>query len=388
MKEQIIRRPLGNTGEYVTELSLGAMNLRLLDTEEEGISIINKVLDLGINLIDTARAYTMVKADGSIIESEVLVKKALSRYEGLDEAIFIVTKGHGYDIDTFDKDLGISLEKLGIKEKNELRIGENIVKLIYFFHGLTEERWNTMKSSGVLEHAKKLQDEGVFTYLGFSSHNGHEKYIEEAIESGYFEVTELPYNVFAPSMEKLIKLAQDKGMGIINMKCFGGNGMVTKSELFKDYCDISTSKRLQFCLSSPYITTVDVGCRFVEELIEDVDTAMLPKLSKKECSDLIESAKRVGASTENTCRECTHCLEKFECPQKIDFPKILALHTRYKVANEFECDINPIKAQYKLVREEAIKCIACNLCLEWCEYKLNISELMKETDVLLRDYEE
>ena len=28
MKQEVIRRPFGNTGEMVTEISLGAMNLR------------------------------------------------------------------------------------------------------------------------------------------------------------------------------------------------------------------------------------------------------------------------------------------------------------------------------------------------------------------------
>lgn len=202
MKQLITRRPLGNTGECVTEISLGAMNLRTLDTEEEGITMIQKALDYGINLIDTARAYSEVKPDGSMIESEVMVNKAMTAYEGLSEPIIIITKGHGYEIEEFDKDLQTSLDKLGVSGRNDLYIGDNRIKLVYFFHGINEERWTTMKHSGVLDHAKKLQEQGLFTYLGFSSHTGHEVHIEEAIESGYFEVTELPYNVFCAGYGK------------------------------------------------------------------------------------------------------------------------------------------------------------------------------------------
>jgi len=384
MKQELKRRPLGTTGEHITEVSLGAMNLRTLDTEVEGIAVINKALDLGINLIDTARGYSEEKPDGSLRESEVLVKKALTEYKGLTEPIVIVTKGHGYDIEAFDRDLKTSREKLGIEGQTKLTIGGTAIKLVYFFHGISQDRWVSMKENGVLDHAKTLQEQGLFTYLGFSSHNGHEECIDDAIKSDYFQVIELPYNVFAPGLEDLIKLAYDKGIGVINMKAFGGNGMVSKTEVFKQYCDISTQKRLQFALASPYITTVDAGCKFIEEINEDVATAMLPKLSKVECDQLIGLAKRVGECTEGTCRECTHCLEKFECPQDVNFPKILALHTRYKIANEFDYEIETIKKKYVAIREEALKCVSCGLCKEWCEYKLDIPKLLQETQYLLK----
>jgi aryl-alcohol dehydrogenase-like predicted oxidoreductase len=72
--ESIIkRRKFGRTGLYVSELSFGAMNLRRLATSEEAYTILNYVLDLGVNLIDTARAYNGQNSSDEMIESEVLV---------------------------------------------------------------------------------------------------------------------------------------------------------------------------------------------------------------------------------------------------------------------------------------------------------------------------
>ena len=381
--KQINRRALGNTGEMVTEVSLGAMNLRMLETEAEGIAIIHKALDLGINMIDTARAYVEQKEDGRLIESEVLVKTAITEHEDIGEPIVIVTKGHGYEPKVFDEDLATSLSKLGIEGKHNLTIGGRAVKLIYFYHGISAERFETMKSTGVLEHAKKMQQEGHFTYLGFSSHNGHEECIEEALNSGYFQVVELPYSVFAPGLDNLIKLAYDNGIGVVNMKAFGGNGMVSKTKMFEEYCDISPQKRLQFCLANPYIATVDAGCRFMDELVLDVETSSMPALSSQECDQMVATAKTVADSTKNTCRECTHCLEKFECPQGLVFPNILALHTRLKIAQEFDGDLTSIKQAYAQLRDEADKCISCGACNEWCEYQLDIPQLLEETRAVL-----
>ncbi len=72
MKPDIKRRRFGRTGLEVTELSFGAMNLRLLKSFDDAYKIVNHVLDLGINLIDTARAYKGEIAPGVLLESERL----------------------------------------------------------------------------------------------------------------------------------------------------------------------------------------------------------------------------------------------------------------------------------------------------------------------------
>ena len=150
MKSRIKRRRLGRTGLYVSELSFGAMNLRLLDTTAEAYEILNYVLDQGVNFIDTARAYNGENKSGELVESEVLVGTAIRSRTDLDEPIVIVTKGHGYTPSQFDEDLSVSLSKLGIEGQGTLAIGQNRVKLIYFYHGLNQERWETITSSGSL----------------------------------------------------------------------------------------------------------------------------------------------------------------------------------------------------------------------------------------------
>ena len=77
MKTQVKRRPFGNTGLLVSEVGFGAMNLRMLNTREEGIALVNYVLDQGINLIDTARGYKGVNGSGDEVQSEEMVGTAI-----------------------------------------------------------------------------------------------------------------------------------------------------------------------------------------------------------------------------------------------------------------------------------------------------------------------
>ncbi|MGC4813240.1 aldo/keto reductase [Micromonospora sp. DT228] len=82
------QRPFGRTGVRISSLTLGAMNFgqRGNPDHEEGIRIIHRALDAGINAIDTADVY-------SHGESEEIVGKALAGRRRDD--VFLATKFHG-----------------------------------------------------------------------------------------------------------------------------------------------------------------------------------------------------------------------------------------------------------------------------------------------------
>jgi predicted aldo/keto reductase-like oxidoreductase len=57
-------------------------------------------------------------------------------------------------------------------------------------------------------------------------------------------------------------------------------------------------------------------------------------------------ADKVSGLLDGICRECMHCLEKFECPQGINFPDILGVHARYTVSKALDKELGSFKAQY------------------------------------------
>ncbi|GIF95953.1 aldo/keto reductase [Catellatospora citrea] len=80
-------RPFGRTGVKVSPLTLGAMNFGARGNSDhaDGIRIIHRALDAGINVIDTADAYSQG-------ESETIVGKALA--DGRRDEVFLATKVH------------------------------------------------------------------------------------------------------------------------------------------------------------------------------------------------------------------------------------------------------------------------------------------------------
>jgi predicted aldo/keto reductase-like oxidoreductase len=383
MNSSIKRRKLGRTGLFVTELSFGAMNLRLLDSLEQADEILDFVLDQGINLIDTARAYNGENKQGQMVESEVLVGNAIRRRTDLTEPIVVITKGHGYTPDEFRRDLGTSLAKLGIEGKGSLKIGSNAVKLVYFFHGINDARWKSIQESGALELAQEYKEKGIINHIGFSSHYNDAPEIREALDTGVFDVIELPYNLFNRSLGEdgaidLLKYAYDKNVGIINMKAFNGNGMVPIYQMLKGIISIDYRTMLNFCLTNPYITAVDAGAKYVSEFRQDLETAAGDRFSQDEVGKYKAEADTISADMNGICRECMHCMEKFCCPQGVDFPTVLSLYSRYSIGEKLNKDTSDLFRLYGDDAYNAGACIECGQCLEWCEYKLDIPNMLKK----------
>lgn len=385
MNTKVKRRPFGKTDLSVSEVSFGAMNLRLLDSREEAIKMVNYVLDQGINLIDTAWAYTGTSSSGEFIASEDIIGTVLESRKDIDEPIVIITKNHGYTPEVFDEEFAVSLERLRIKKTDRgLFIGDVEIKLVVFFHGIKYDRWDNMKKTGAIEHAKARQAAGDFTYLGFSAHYDDDQAIIEAVDTGEFQVMELPYNVYNRKVgeagkEDLIKYAYDHGVAFVNMKAFNGNAMIPTAHIIRDICDINYSDMLRFVLANPYVSTVDAGARYPQEFAADIEAALLPMLTNDERNAIAKQADKVSGHFDNICRECTHCLEKFSCPQGINFPDILGIYARYKIAKALGKDTAEFEEQYKkMPLPNANDCVACGACNEYCEYHLNIPEQLAE----------
>ena len=82
----MIYRTLGRTGVKVSPLALGADNFANPTPEAESITIIERALEVGINLIDTSNSY----ASG---ESERIIGRALAA-NGRRHELLIATKAH------------------------------------------------------------------------------------------------------------------------------------------------------------------------------------------------------------------------------------------------------------------------------------------------------
>ena len=199
---------LGKTGLSVSRIGLGTVEIGVaygldaagLPSEQESITLLKSVVDMGVTYIDTARGYGLAE--------ERIGKSGISK----NEEVVIGTK-FGQFLKQ-DRDLhGIELEKriredIDASRKN---LNQETLQLTQFHNELEDYT----DFSQIIDIAQKLQDEEKVMHVGIAVRG--EAVALAAIESGFFETVQLAYNIVDQRMaEHVLKQAQEKNIGIIN----------------------------------------------------------------------------------------------------------------------------------------------------------------------------
>ena len=168
------KRKFGNTGIEVSILGFGAMHLGNEDVDDAvADKMLNEVLDLGVNLIDTARSYG---------KSEAQIGKFLSHRR----SEFILSTKVGYDVE-MQPDWTYGAVTGGINQALKLMRTDYID--IVHLHSCsvdTLERGDVIRG---LEHSKK---EGKVRFISYSGENDALKY---AVSTGRFDSVQASVNI-------------------------------------------------------------------------------------------------------------------------------------------------------------------------------------------------
>ncbi|MDR5672872.1 aldo/keto reductase [Halalkaliarchaeum sp. AArc-GB] len=203
---------LGDTGMTVSKICLGCMSFGdpnwrewVLD-EEEGIELVERALELGVNFFDTANMYSKG-------ESERVLGKAL---EGHREEAVVATKGY-FQMDDDDPNSG-GLSRKAIEQELEAsldRLGMETVDL-YQIHRRDQD-------TPPAETLRALDDavrRGKVRYLGASSMWAHEfaEYLHASDQFGLdrFVTMQNHYNlVYREEEREMLPLCEREGIGVI-----------------------------------------------------------------------------------------------------------------------------------------------------------------------------
>ncbi len=260
------KRRLGRTNLMVTELGLGAMDT---PHSAEGRETLNAALDLGINIIDTAREY-----EGS----EYLIGNVIRERKARD--FFVATKTFSRTRDGSQTEVDKSLKILGVDKID-----------IYQLHDVsTEDAWEqVMAEGGALEGLQIARYRGLIDYIGISSHSL--EVLEKAIACGEFDTVMLEYSAFYRDTERLLPIAKESDVGVIAMRPLGGSGRMSSIRTRVSEGDTSLTARmlLSYVLSNPDISTAIPGTRFPSRVRENVESAVsyqpLNESEKRECEE-------------------------------------------------------------------------------------------------------
>ena len=353
-------RRLGRTELNVSVIGFGTIKFPQVDADEANRAL-NRALDLGINYIDTARAYQ---------DSESKIGAAIK--DRRDEYI-IATKSVTRDAAGARKDLETSLNELGIEYVDVWKI-----------HSVSDGDMlkQVMAPGGSLSAAKKARAEGKINHIGLSMHRDL-KTMKAAINSDEFEVILLPHSIINQEgvEDEVIPMAKEHDMGIVIMKPFSDglliSNMSAEERQRADYDPIARGS-LRFVASNEAISVVIPGMRNVKEVEENVAVGnMTEPLNDEELKELLAEIGKLGREFRygQTClMRCKYCEDV--CPENIEISKV---YRAVVMATSYPNNLKSMGAElYNSLDVKPSACTECQKCLDVCIANLSIIERMKD----------
>ena len=214
-------RNLGASGAVVSTLALGTMTFGA-ETDEDAAHVqLDRYLEVGGNLIDTADVYS-----GGI--SEQIIGRWLAKRSTAREQVVLATKGR-FPMGDGPNDLGLSRWHLAAALDASLaRLGVDAIDLyqVHAFDPLTP-----------LEETLRFLDDAVragkVLYVGLSNYTGWQ--LQKAVDIADFRGLSRPvtlqpqYNLLVREIEwEIVPAAQSAGLGLLPWSPLGGGWLTGK----------------------------------------------------------------------------------------------------------------------------------------------------------------
>lgn len=238
---------LGKSGLRVTRITLGGYHMRV-QGEENGIRVIHRAIDLGINMFDCAAKYH----DG---ESDTTYGKALKG--GLRQKVLLMSKAQFRDRDG----------AMGQLETTLRRMQTDYLDLWCCHEVSTQEEVDKIFSpGGSLEAFVKAKQQGKVRHIGFTGHA--DPAVHQRLLDGFdgWETVQHPVNLIDPHylsfINSVLPNIRKKGLGMLGMKS-NAIGGITKAKV----------ATIQECLRFAWSQNIDTlvsGMETVEQLEENV----------------------------------------------------------------------------------------------------------------------
>jgi len=167
-------------------------------------------------------------------ESEQIMGRALR--DGYREKVFLMTKNHGRDAATFNRQLDESLQRLQTDHIDLLQ-----------FHNIAHEEDPARIFDGTIEAAVEARQNGKIGFIGFTGHHWPHLFHRMLERDFAWDTVQLPINLldahYRSFSREILPLLIARGIGTIGMKGLSG-GEILKA-------GISAREAISYSLSLP-----------------------------------------------------------------------------------------------------------------------------------------
>jgi predicted aldo/keto reductase-like oxidoreductase len=323
-------RILGKTGLKVSRMGFGGIPIQRIDAEGTK-QLMEKLVEAGVNYIDTARGYTV---------SEEYLGYAL---EGIRDKFVLATKSMARTKEAMAKDIDISLKNLRT----------DYIDLYQIHNPNAADLEAVQQSGGALEALMEAKAAGKIGHIGITLH--HVDLFEKAVELDWVETIMFPYSIVETQGEELIRICGEKNIGFICMKPLAGGAID----------DAVTA--LRYITANPDVSVVIPGMAAMEEISQNIQAVNdTTPLTEKEKETILKIRNELGTQF---CRRCNYCAP---CSEGISIPMMFLLegyYSRYDLKDW-------ATLRYNAMDKKASDCIGCGACEGRCPYQLPIRQML------------
>ena len=362
-------RKLGRTGLDVSVIGLGGDYLHG-QSRETVVSVVHQAIEHGVNYIDMPLAFPEYRDNFG------------AALRGQRERVILT--GH---LGSTVKD-GQYCKTRNAKKSEEFfhdclsRLGTDYVDVLLLHNFNTVKDFDSvMKPRGLMELARRLQQEGKARCIGISLHDI--AIASKAAESGQIDVVMLPVNLLGnamPGRKELLSLCARRGVGLVAMKPYGGGKLLQHKRTFRAARyqtgggsfkarvtpGITPVLCLSYVLAQVGVSTAVVGVKDNAELAAALHTLDATEAER----DFSKIVADFGRYAEGECVYCNHCLP---CPAVIDVGQVSRLVdvAELPIAEE-------LRAAYDALGVKASACTECGVCVERCPFGVDAVAKMKQ----------
>jgi aryl-alcohol dehydrogenase-like predicted oxidoreductase len=247
-------------------------------SDAEAETILNAVLDSGINFIDTSIDYG---------RSEELIGKYISNRRG---EYYLASKCGCVPGAPGGSEHVHTAENIRKGVENSLRLLKtDYLDLVQFHRSLSKDEFETEEG---LNEVLKLRDEGKVRFIGVS---GTLPNLYEQIDMGIFDAFQIPYSALQREHEMAMAKATETGHGVIIRGGVARGAptnwqgrtyyMISADDIKRRWEDAKLDEllapgqsrmdfTLRFTLSNPDLDTTIVGTKSVEHLTDNIKAAL------------------------------------------------------------------------------------------------------------------
>jgi predicted aldo/keto reductase-like oxidoreductase len=359
-------RRVGRTDLEFSVISFGGMRFGGTESEEDGIAMVHRALDLGVNFFETGPLYQ---------NSMAWLGRA---FRGRSEEIHVCSKavcrpseewkpGWMMTADDARRNVDWSLQTLGVDQ----------LDLFGGWSLSNEEMWQALFArGGPLEGIHKAMDEKLVKYVYATSHDVPENMLKW-VKTGEFAAVTVPYNIAKRHFRVVIDYCQENQIGCFIMQPTAGGLLASTTgrlgQLIAEHVGEQDPAQAaqRWLLAHAGITSIPVGFTSVEQVESSCEIADEAPALMARGEDALDYLADYADLAAGLCTRCGYCEP---CPQGIPLRNAIQPFQMWKILDDEEA----LKKYLSHLRVDPATCIACEQCVERCPQSLPIPQFMEE----------